>query len=109
MKDIHDAWGINATVLGVTDAQEKTVQYRECPNRGNCTLPDTCTCEKGWEGEDCTVPICAQECLNGGSRSRGLLCTRLGHTPFARTLSHIHHLCVPRQAASVSCLTSASV
>ena len=66
VKDITTTWGINTTLLGVNHAgQEVNVQYRECPNRGNCTLPDTCTCEKGWEGEDCTIPICAQECLNG--------------------------------------------
>lgn len=33
---------------------------------GNCTGPNICTCEKGWEGEDCSVPICAQECANDG-------------------------------------------
>ena len=33
---------------------------------GWCTLPDTCTCERGWSGPDCSTPLCAQECVNGG-------------------------------------------
>ena len=33
---------------------------------GNCTHPDTCTCEKGWTGFDCSIPLCAQECNNNG-------------------------------------------
>lgn len=37
-----------------------------CQHNGRCTLPDTCTCEKGWEGYDCSVPQCAQDCLNNG-------------------------------------------
>ena len=40
-------------------------QYYKCKNNGNCTLPNTCTCEKGWTGPDCTIPLCAQECFNG--------------------------------------------
>jgi hypothetical protein len=48
------------------------VQLRRCPNAGNCTHPNTCTCEKGWTGPNCTVPICAQECFHGG-RGEGML------------------------------------
>eukprot|EP00924_Labyrinthula_sp_SR-Ha-C_P014134 snap_masked-scaffold_77-processed-gene-0.38-mRNA-1 protein AED:0.12 eAED:0.12 QI:0/-1/0/1/-1/1/1/0/1936 len=33
---------------------------------GNCTFPNTCTCEKGWRGKTCDIPICAQECNNNG-------------------------------------------
>lgn len=51
------------------------VQLRQCPNRGNCTHPDTCTCEKGWGGADCTVPLCAQECFNGGTCTAPDTCT----------------------------------
>jgi hypothetical protein len=40
--------------------------YRTCANRGNCTRPNTCVCEKGWAGPDCRTPLCAQECQNGG-------------------------------------------
>ncbi len=46
-------------------ADDTIVQYRKCPNDGNCTHPETCTCALGWTGRDCTIPICAQECLNG--------------------------------------------
>ena len=33
---------------------------------GNCSLPNTCTCEVGWSGPDCSMPLCAQECNNLG-------------------------------------------
>ena len=36
------------------------------PLPGNCTLPNLCTCEKGWAGHDCSYALCAQECNNGG-------------------------------------------
>lgn len=49
------------------------VQHRKCKNNGNCTMPETCTCEKGWTGSDCSIPICAQECMNGAFRVR-LVC-----------------------------------
>ena len=39
---------------------------KKCIHNGNCTLPDTCTCEKGWTGHDCSIAVCAQECQNGG-------------------------------------------
>ncbi len=32
---------------------------------GNCTHPNTCTCEKGWTGNSCEIPLCAQECNHG--------------------------------------------
>lgn len=70
--NINNAWGINATWVDARASPDATafqtpgwLQYRECDNRGNCTLPGICTCEKGWRGVNCTEPICAQECLNG--------------------------------------------
>jgi len=42
---------------------------------GNCTLPDTCTCAKGWEGASCEIPICAQECNNNGKCTAPDTCT----------------------------------
>jgi hypothetical protein len=43
------------------------VNWFTCANGGNCTRPNTCTCEKGWSGPDCLTPLCAQECFNGGT------------------------------------------
>lgn len=51
------------------------VQYFKCPHNGNCTHPNVCTCEKGWSGANCSVPLCAQECLNGGYCSAPDVCT----------------------------------
>lgn len=31
-----------------------------CYNNGTCVAPDTCRCAPGWEGEDCSIPICEQ-------------------------------------------------
>ncbi|GBG29733.1 Wnt inhibitory factor 1 [Hondaea fermentalgiana] len=42
---------------------------------GNCTMPDTCTCERGWTGNECEVPLCAQECNNNGLCTAPDTCT----------------------------------
>lgn len=42
---------------------------------GNCTLPNTCTCEKGWSGTECEIPLCAQECNNNGLCTAPDTCT----------------------------------
>eukprot|EP01029_Cantina_marsupialis_P003742 TRINITY_DN1376_c0_g1_i4.p1 TRINITY_DN1376_c0_g1~~TRINITY_DN1376_c0_g1_i4.p1 ORF type:complete len:1213 (-),score=332.82 TRINITY_DN1376_c0_g1_i4:120-3419(-) len=60
----HATTGID--VVDTLMADGTTLQWHECPNRGNCTNPGICTCEKGWGGVDCTTPLCAQECLHGG-------------------------------------------
>jgi len=48
----------------------------ECAHRGSCIGPDVCTCTDGWDGYDCTTPLCRHEqpadgvivgCLNGGT------------------------------------------
>ena len=33
--------------------------YR-CPNGGNCTAPDYCTCPPEWTGYDCKTPVCTK-------------------------------------------------
>ena len=62
--NVGDPTGLNSPPALPGD---KHIQYFKCMNNGNCTLPDTCTCEKGWTGDDCSVPLCAQECFNGAS------------------------------------------
>ena len=45
-----------------------------CYNRGSCIGPDTCTCTDGFEGDDCSTPLCRHlqpsgtvtACLNAG-------------------------------------------
>ena len=31
-----------------------------CANGGQCVSPDVCSCQKGWIGFDCRVPVCEQ-------------------------------------------------
>lgn len=33
-----------------------------CENGGRCTKSDTCTCQSGWGGVDCTIPTCTTPC-----------------------------------------------
>lgn len=33
-----------------------------CENGGRCVGPDICECPPGWEGVDCTKPICSSSC-----------------------------------------------
>lgn len=38
----------------------------ECVHhQGNCTAPNTCTCELGWFGPDCARCVCLPGCVNG--------------------------------------------
>jgi len=47
----------------------------ECNNGGTCIAPDVCTCKDGWDGFDCSTPLCrhlqtatgvVSGCENGG-------------------------------------------
>ena len=33
--------------------------------QGNCTAPNTCTCELGWFGPDCARCVCLPGCVYG--------------------------------------------
>lgn len=54
-----------------------------CYNYGSCVAPDTCSCQDGWEGFNCSVPQCRHNqtngetvgCLNGGICSDRDNCT----------------------------------
>ncbi|CAE7199005.1 VWDE [Symbiodinium sp. KB8] len=49
---------------------------RGCFNGGTCTGPLTCSCLGGWEGDDCTLPICAAA-VRSVSGQAGIPATRL--------------------------------
>lgn len=48
---------------------------RGCYNNGTCVAPNTCQCAEGWEGYDCTKPICAQTCNHHGNCTFPDVCT----------------------------------
>ena len=33
-----------------------------CENGGRCVSPDQCQCKEGWDGVDCSKPICQEKC-----------------------------------------------
>ena len=35
-----------------------------CENGGHCVGADKCKCKPGWDGVDCTIPICTNHCLD---------------------------------------------
>ena len=56
-------WASETTEFNATappDRYGRLPVYRTCANGGNCTRPNTCSCEKGWAGPDCATPLCAQ-------------------------------------------------
>lgn len=48
---------------------------RGCYNNGTCIAPNTCLCGKGWEGYDCSTPICEQTCNHHGNCTNPNVCT----------------------------------
>ncbi|KAH8078539.1 calcium ion binding protein [Aureococcus anophagefferens] len=48
---------------------------RGCFNNGTCVAPGTCRCARGWEGDDCSVPVCAQACHHHGNCTMPDECT----------------------------------
>lgn len=42
---------------------------------GSCATPEVCACADGWTGEDCSVPVCPDNCNNVGK------CSLVGNTP----------------------------
>ncbi len=38
----------------------------ECSGQGTCES-GSCICDAGWDGSDCSIPICEMPCQNGGS------------------------------------------
>ena len=56
--------GVVASTMSDTCMTPLCVQ--DCIN-GNCYLPDSCACDAGWFGTNCTVPVCSQTCGNGGN------------------------------------------
>lgn len=48
---------------------------RGCKNNGTCVAPNTCACATGWEGYDCTIPICMQTCHHHGNCTLPDICT----------------------------------
>ncbi len=74
--------------------------YR-CYNNGSCTAPDTCECSDGWEGTDCSTPLCRHNntfgamvgCLNSGQCGFRDRCTCVRRP----SLLHLVHPDTPRR------------
>lgn len=45
-----------------------------CKN-GACTATNDCACAPGWQGRDCSIPICPEPCRNGGTCARPKQCS----------------------------------
>lgn len=48
---------------------------RGCNNNGTCIAPNTCSCGPGWNGTDCTIPICKLPCQHNGNCTFPDICT----------------------------------
>jgi hypothetical protein len=48
---------------------------RGCYNNGTCVAPNTCECASGWDGSDCSEPVCAQTCSHNGLCTHPNTCT----------------------------------
>ena len=58
----------DSTLLYVADRNNHAIRAVSatcsfvCENMGSCVGPDICQCQPGWEGLDCTRPVCASSC-----------------------------------------------
>lgn len=58
----------NTEVLYVADSENNMIRTvtavcsKICENGGACVTEEQCLCTAGWEGDDCTVPICSDTC-----------------------------------------------
>jgi hypothetical protein len=48
---------------------------RGCFNNGTCVGPNECECTRGWSGNDCSIPLCKQECKYNGNCTLPDICT----------------------------------
>lgn len=48
---------------------------RGCYNNGTCILPSVCSCATGWQGANCTIPLCSFNCKHGGNCTFPDTCT----------------------------------
>eukprot|EP00026_Physarum_polycephalum_P021630 Phypoly_transcript_24997.p1 GENE.Phypoly_transcript_24997~~Phypoly_transcript_24997.p1 ORF type:complete len:111 (+),score=8.71 Phypoly_transcript_24997:26-334(+) len=55
------------------NVSEPEVQF--CKNNALCVGNQTCICQGGWNGTDCSNPICPTGCLNGGTCTAPNTCT----------------------------------
>ena len=62
--EMCDDWG-RANGDGCDENCQVEVSCDPACVNGTCTAPDTCTCDTGWEGAVCDVPVCATACVNG--------------------------------------------
>ena len=53
---------------GTCDSLGRSCQTIGSVQSGHHCFP-RCVCRPGWEGEDCSQPVCAPQCMNGGSCS----------------------------------------
>lgn len=58
----------NTEFLYVADSENHRIRTvtavcsKICENGGQCVAEETCQCTSGWEGDDCTIPICGGTC-----------------------------------------------
>ena len=58
----------NATFLYILDQNNHrllkmtAVCSKVCENGGVCVKPEVCSCQTGWSGQDCTIPVCEGAC-----------------------------------------------
>ena len=59
---------VNVTVEAAVMPQGGVFAIWRKVSTERCLLP-RCICRPGWEGEDCSLPVCSPQCMNGGSCS----------------------------------------
>ncbi|CAI8005522.1 Receptor-type tyrosine-protein phosphatase F [Geodia barretti] len=92
---------------GYTGSRCEAVCSPSCRNGGTCSSPNSCSCQSGWTGSICTLPVCPSGCANGGTCTRPRVCSCQSGWTGATCSQHINECAVDNGGCHHTCHNTA--